>query len=191
MTTTENHHSENAYFGFWLYLMTDLISFSALFAVFAVLRYNTAGGSGGEELFSLPFALTETFILLFSSFICGLVLVSAQQNKIKAALSYLGLTFCLGLSFLGMEIWEFSKLIGEGNGPSKSAFLSSFFALVGAHGLHIVVGLLWLLVLFTVLSKKGLSSKNFSNLRRFVLFWHFLDLVWIFIFSFVYLIGKI
>ncbi|MDR3642280.1 MAG: cytochrome o ubiquinol oxidase subunit III [Candidatus Doudnabacteria bacterium] len=192
-TTLEHHHekTENARFGFWVYLMTDLIMFSALFAAYAVLRNNTFGGPGGGDIFNLPFVLTETFILLTSSFTCGLATVSINQKKLKQALWWLGATFLLGASFLIMELTEFHRLIADGNGPQRSAFLSSYFTLVGAHGLHIAVGLLWMIIAGIVAYKRGLTEKTASQLTRLALFWHFLDLVWIFIFTIVYLIGVL
>ena len=178
-------------FGFWIYLMTDLFMFAALFATFAVLRYNTFGGPGGADIFNLPFVLTETLILLTSSFTCGLAGVAAAENNLKKTLVWLGATFALGLTFLIMEVSEFSKLIREGNGPQRSAFLSSYFGLVGTHGAHIFVGLLWMGTMMIVLARRGLTPKTGSQLQRLALFWHFLDIVWIFIFTIVYLIGII
>lgn len=189
--THEDSHSNRAAFGFWVYLMTDLLTFGALFAVFAVLRNNTFGGVSGAEIFNLPFVLTETFILLTSSFTCGLAVICLQSGKIKLLLIWLWTTFILGASFLAMELFEFHRLITDGHGPQKSAFLSSFFTLVGTHGLHITVGLLWLLVLIITIIKRGLTPHTNSKLMRFSLFWHFLDIVWIFIFTVVYLMGVL
>lgn len=176
--------------GFWLYLMTDSILFASLFAVYAVLRDATAGGPTGAELFELPLALTETLILLTSSFTCGLALLALKQGNVKWLVGWLAVTYVLGLSFLTIELNEFSMLIADGHGWQQSAFLSAFFALVGTHGLHIFIGLLWLLVMIGVLFKKGITPKVRRQLILFGLFWHFLDLVWIFIFTFVYLIGA-
>lgn len=177
-------------FGFWVYLMTDLIIFAALFATYAVLRGNTFGGPSGSELFSLPEALTETLILLTSSFTCGLAMLAAYRNKIHQVMVWFGVTFVFGLMFLGIELAEFSRFIAGGNGPQKSAFLSSFFALVGTHGLHITVGLLWMIVAMIQLKLRGLTPNVLSKLTRLSLFWHFLDIVWIFIFTIVYLMGH-
>ena len=178
-------------FGFWLYLMTDLVMFAVLFAAFAVLRNNTFGGPELHKLFeNISFVLVETFILLTSSFTCGVALICATYDKKAAMLSWLGATFLLGTTFLVMELTEFSKLIHEGNGWQKSASLSSFFALVGTHGLHIAIGLLWLIILFVYVLKKGLGVHIIKKLTLFSLFWHFLDLVWIFIFSMVYLLAH-
>ena len=177
--------------GFWVYLMTDLIMFAVLFATYAVLRNNTFGGPAGASFFKLPFVLAETIILLLSSFVCGLAMVAAHANQKKAVLAWLGVTFLLGVSFLAMELTEFRGLIAEGNGPQRSAFLSSFFTLVGTHGLHIAIGLLWLLVAAYMIWLRGLTPHIINKLYRFTLFWHFLDLVWIFIFTIVYLRGVL
>ena len=190
-TNHHQHHLENLSFGFWIYLMTDLLMFAGLFAAYAVLKDSTWGGEGGKALFSLPFVLAETLILLTSSLTSGLATIGAQTNNKKQILTWLFITFLLGLSFVSLELWEFRHLIAEGNSPDKSAFLSSFFGLVGTHGIHITVGLLWILVLGITIWKRGLTDHIKNQLARFSLFWHFLDIVWIFIFTFVYLIGKI
>ena len=191
LPAVEFQRQERVAFGFWVYLMTDLISFAALFAAFSVLRGSTFGGPGGADLFNLPFVFAETMLLLVSSFTCGLAVLAAEQNKQPQALIWLAVTFLLGGGFLALELNEFSRLVAEGNGPQRSAFLSAFFALVGTHGLHIAVGLLWMAVVMLVIWRRGLSSKNFSNLVRLGLFWHFLDIVWIFIFTIVYLLGVL
>jgi len=185
----QHHHGVNdkAIFGFWIYLMTDLIMFAALFASYAVLRDNTFGGPGASELFSLPGALTETLILLTSSFTCGLAILAAYKNNKTQTLIWFGITFLLGTAFLVLELKEFSHLIAEGNSFQRSAFLSSFFSLVGTHGLHIAVGLLWMLVSMVMVWFKGLTPFIVNKLTRLILFWHFLDVVWIFIFTIVYL----
>ncbi len=182
---------ERTIFGFWIYLMTDLIMFAALFATFAVLRNNTFGGETGKELFSLPYVLVETLILLTSSFTCGLGLLATNRSDKKQVLIWFVVTALLGVGFLGMELYEFSNLIAEGYGPQANAFLSSFFTLVGTHGLHIASGLLWVAVLLVLVYKRGLTPAIINKLSRFVVFWHFLDVVWIFIFTIVYLYGKI
>jgi cytochrome o ubiquinol oxidase subunit 3 len=192
-TTLEHHQekNENSLFGFWVYLMTDLIMFAALFATFAVLKNNTYGGVSGADIFSLPFVLTETFILLTSSFTCGLALLGANQGKIKTIMGWLSVTFILGSAFLVMELNEFRHLIMDGHGPQRSAFLSSYFTLVGAHGAHIAVGLLWMAIMMIAIKRRGLTNKTNSQLQRLALFWHFLDIVWIFIFTIVYLMGVL
>jgi cytochrome o ubiquinol oxidase subunit 3 len=175
--------------GFWIYLMTDCMLFASLFATFVVLRSAVAGGPGGREIFSMPLVLAETIILLTSSFSCGIALVSLKQRNVRRMVWSLAATYVLGIAFLTIEISEFTKLIGEGHGPQQSAFLTAFFTLVGTHGFHIFVGLIWLLTLACVLARKGLTSKLTRQLTLFGLFWHFLDLVWIFIFTVVYLMG--
>ena len=171
--------------------MTDCILFASLFATFAVLRNATASGPAGSDIFEMPLVLTETLILLVSSFTCGLALVALKARKIKPMVIALAATYVLGIAFLTIEISEFAKLISEGHSPAQSAFLSAFFTLVGTHGLHIFVGLLWLLVLVAVLARRGLTDKWVRQMTLFALFWHFLDLVWIFIFTVVYLMGII
>jgi cytochrome o ubiquinol oxidase subunit 3 len=176
-------------FGFWAYLMTDLVLFAALFATYAVLRSGTFGGPLPFQLFDARFALTETVILLCSSFCCGLALLAARTGSAARALAALGATFLLGAAFVALEVSEFARFIGMGAGPSRSAFLSSYFALVGTHGLHVAIGLLWLLALAIAIARRGLRAATVRRLALFALFWHFLDLVWIFIFTIVYLFG--
>lgn len=171
--------------------MTDCVLFASLFATFAVLRNNTNGGPNAAELFSMPFVLVETLLLLTSSFTAGLVMLAAHKKKLQQTLLFLGITFLLGAGFLGMELYEFNHLVSEGHGWQASAFLTGFFTLVGTHGLHISVGLLWLLVLAGYLIKKGFTGTVIKRLTLFSLFWHFLDIVWIFIFTIVYLLGAI
>jgi len=176
--------------GFWIYLMTDCILFATLFATFAVLRNATAGGPGGSELFDLPFVLVETMILLTSSFTVGLAVLASTRGLKKQTLFWLGITFALGAAFLAMELYEFNHLVGEGFGWDRSAFLSAFFTLVATHGLHIAIGLLWLGVMIYRLIRFKFKETDIKRLALFGLFWHFLDVVWIFIFSIVYLIGS-
>jgi len=178
-------------FGFWVYLMTDLIMFAVLFATFAVLRNNTFGGITIREMFNPPFVLTETLMLLTSSFTCGLGLLAARAKDKRKTLLFFAVTFLLGLAFLFMELSEFSHLFAEGNSFQKSAFLSSFFTLVGTHGLHITAGLIWMGLLLVQLVRRGLTEGNVRKLSLLSLFWHFLDIVWIFIFTIVYLFGGI
>lgn len=177
-------------FGFWVYLMTDCILFGCLFAVYAVLHNNTFGGPSARELFSLPFALTETMILLTSSFTCGLSMITAHSNKIKSATFWFCITFLLGVAFLGMELNEFTELVREGNSWQRNAFLTSFFTLVGTHGLHITTGLLWMIILVSQMLIWGFTPMVMKRLTCLSMFWHFLDIVWIFIFTFVYLMGA-
>lgn len=176
--------------GFWIYLMTDCILFAALFATYAVLQGNTYGGPGARELFSLPFVLVETLLLLTSSFTAGVAMLGSQINR-KLTLAALAATFILGAGFLSMELHEFSNLVHEGNSWQRSGFLSAFFTLVGTHGLHIASGLLWAGVLAVQITRKGLTPHVTRRLRLWSMFWHFLDVVWIFIFTFVYLLGAL
>ena len=190
----KSHVAENndrVMFGFWVYLMTDLLMFSVLFAVYAVLHGNTAGAPSGRELFSQPVALAETLILLTSSFTAGLGMVGARAGIKKQVLIWFGVTFVLGLMFLGIEIHEFADFIGEGHTLSTAAFLSSFFVLVGTHGLHITSGLLWMSITLAFVVKRGLNVHLVRKLNLLSLFWHFLDIVWIFIFTVVYLMAFV
>src|SRR3989344_4701148 len=191
MEQTQHHTDDKSLLGFWIYLMTDLIMFAALFATYAVLRNNTFGGPTEKDLFNLPFVFIETLILLSSSFTSGLAMLAALKGLKNQTLLWLGATFLLGAAFLTMELMEFSKLFNEGATFQKSAFLSSYFTLVGTHGFHIAIGLLWLLVSMAILWRRGLNRTILSQLTRLNFFWHFLDIVWIFIFSFVYLMGVL
>jgi cytochrome o ubiquinol oxidase subunit 3 len=176
--------------GFWIYLMTDVLLFASLFATFAVLRNSTFGGPSGADIFNLPFVLVETMVLLTSSFTVGLAVLAAQRGYKKQTLIWLGFTFLLGIVFLVFELSEFSHLATEGNSWQRSGFLSAFFTLVGTHGLHIIVGLLWMLVMMIRLWRFNLKKTDLNRLALLGLFWHFLDVIWIFIFSVVYLIGS-
>ena len=176
-------------FGFWVYIMSDCILFSCFFASYAVLHANVFGGPGPKELFDLNYVMIETFLLLTSSFTYGLAtLAMTKENKAQVML-WLFFTFLLGLGFIGMEINEFHHLIIEGNGPSRSAFLSSFFGLVGLHGLHVTCGLIWMALLIVQVYKRGLTAIVKRKLSCLSLFWHFLDIIWIFVFTVVYLMG--
>ena len=178
-------------FGFWIYLMSDLILFATLFATFAVLGKNFANGPTGKELFELPYLLGETLFLLFSSVTYGLVMLAVHDGRKKRVLMGLAVTLLLGLGFVSMEINEFHRLIAQGFGPDKSAFLSSFFTLVGTHGTHVTFGLIWMAVMIGQVAVKGLTSPVQSRLMRLGMFWHFLDIIWIGIFSIVYLMGVV
>jgi len=183
----EAEATDRAMFGFWVYLMTDLLMFAVLFAVYSVLHNSTFGGETGRELFSRPLALAETLILLTSSFTCGIGMIAARQGNKFQTLLWFGVTFALGLTFLSLELSEFSALIHEGHTLQTNAFLSSFFVLVGTHGLHITSGLLWMAITMAFIVKRGLNSHLVRKLAMLSLFWHFLDIVWIFIFTIVYL----
>mgnify|MGYP002185124952 CR=1 FL=1 len=176
-------------FGFWIYLMSDCILFASLFATYAVLVNGTAGGPSGKDIFDLKFVLVETFLLLFSSITYGMAMIAMNKGKVGGVNTWLFLTFLFGLGFVAMEIYEFHHLIAEGFGPDRSAFLSSFFALVGTHGLHVTSGLIWIIVLMIQVSKFGLTATNKTRLMCLSLFWHFLDVVWICVFTVVYLLG--
>ena len=187
------HHDTggNTVFGFWLYLMTDCILFASVFATYAVLVNHTAGGPSGKDIFELPYVLGETALLLVSSCTYGFAMIAAHRGFKGQTLAWLAATFVLGAGFIGMEINEFHHLIAEGFGPDKSAFLSSFFTLVGMHGLHVTAGLVWMIVMMLQVSRRGLTDRNNTRLMCLSLFWHFLDIVWICVFSFVYLMGVL
>ena len=189
----ETHYSkeDKALFGFWAYLMSDCLVFACLFAVYAVLHKGTFGGPTSQELFNMPFVLVETIILLTSSFTYGLASLHAHHTShVRKVLAWLVVTFLLGCAFVGMEVYEFVTLINEGYGPDRSAFLSAFFVLLGTHGVHVVVGLVWMVVLFIQVYRKGLSVTNVGKLSLLGIFWHFLDIIWIFIFTIVYVLGS-
>lgn len=186
-----NTTNEKTILGFWIYLMTDCILFGTLFATYIVLHKNTYGGPGASQLFDMPFVLVETMLLLTSSFTCGLAMLAVHQKNIKLTTVLYSLTFILGGAFLALELYEFSHLISDGNSWQRSGFLSAFFTLVGTHGLHIAIGLLWLLVMGWQLLRRGFTDGTVRRLTLFGMFWHFLDIVWIFIFTFVYLMGGL
>lgn len=191
MTHAISHNAETTKLGFWLYLMTDCMLFATLFATYSVLSGSTNGGPGAKELFSLPFVLVETGLLLTSSLLSGIMLLALRFGKTKQALRLLGAVILLGAGFLGMELYEFTTLIQEGHSWQASAFLSSFFTLVGTHGLHITIGLLWAVFLGIKLRAHGATESLTRKASLFTVFWHFLDVVWIFIFTFVYMSGGI
>ncbi|WP_147195781.1 cytochrome o ubiquinol oxidase subunit III [Pantoea sp. MBD-2R] len=186
------HHDAgaNKLFGFWIYLMSDCIIFATLFATYAVMVNSTAGGPAGKDIFELPFVLVETALLLFSSITYGFAVISMEKGSKSAVLGWLALTFLFGLGFIGMEIYEFHHLITEGFGPQRSGFLSAFFTLVGTHGLHVTSGLIWMLVLMYQVATKGLTATNHTRVLCLSMFWHFLDVVWICVFTIVYLLGA-
>lgn len=191
--TAHEHHDTGSIkvFGFWVYLMSDLVIFGSLFATYAVLLRGTAGGPDGAEIFDLPLILTGTFLLLISSFTYGMAVLAMTAEKIQQIKAWLVVTFLLGAGFIGLEIYEFQHLIHEGYGPDRSAFLSAFFTLVGTHGLHVFFGLIWILVVLVQLQTKGLNDMTRPRILCLSLFWHFLDIVWICVFSFVYLMGVL
>ncbi|KGP63735.1 cytochrome o ubiquinol oxidase subunit III [Legionella norrlandica] len=178
-------------FGFWIYIMTDCILFASLFAVYAVLHTHTFGGAHAKELFSLPFVLTETLILLTSSFTYGLAMLARESSTSDKVTRWMWVTLVLGLCFIAMEGYEFRHLYLDGHTWSKSAFLSSFFTLVATHGLHVIVGLIWMLAIIVQINVHGITPVTKTKFTCLGLFWHFLDIVWIFVFSVVYLMGAI
>lgn len=177
--------------GFWIYLMTDCVLFGSLFATYAVLHQNTFGGPSAGELFELPYVLVETLLLLTSSFTAGVAILAAKAGRKKQVIGWLVATFLLGLSFLVMELVEFHEILSSGYSWETSGFLSAFFTLVATHGAHITIGLLWIGVMVWRVWKLGITQGNLRRLMIFSLFWHFLDVVWIFIFTIVYLMGVI
>ncbi len=194
MTSHVAHMKEKAAkasLGFWLYLMTDVMVFSSLFASYVILRHGTNGGPDGAEIFNLEFVMVETFLLLASSFLCGLAYLAIQARDKRRTLVLLGATISLGIGFITLELYEFGELFLAGHDWTHSAFLSAFFTLVGTHGLHILIGIIWAIALGDYISKRGTTPDAIRKFSLFALFWHFLDLVWIFIFTVVYLLGVI
>jgi cytochrome o ubiquinol oxidase subunit 3 len=188
----EEHHPENGtLLGFWLYLMSDCLVFACLFAVYGVLGRSYAAGPSGADLFDLPLVAVNTSLLLLSSITYGFAVLEMQRKRLRATLVWLGVTGLFGLGFLSLELYEFAHLIHEGAGPQRSAFLSSFFTLVGTHGLHVTFGIVWLVTLMFQLGKHGLTAPNRRRVMCLSMFWHFLDVVWIGVFTFVYLMGVL
>jgi len=189
----EHAHPEghSTMLGFWVYLMSDCLIFAILFACYAVLGGNYAGGPGPRQLFELPLVALNTAMLLFSSITYGFAVLAMQRGSLRGTQGWLVVTALFGLAFLSIELYEFSHLIAEGAGPWRSAFLSSFFTLVGTHGLHVTFGLVWLTTLLVQTSVKGLTTANRRRLMCLSMFWHFLDLIWIGVFTVVYLMGML
>lgn len=187
------HHEDKSgtVLGFWIYLMSDCLIFATLFATYAVLATGIADGPSSKDIFELPFVLVETFLLLISSFTFGMAMISMREGVQSKVIGWLVVTFLFGLGFLCMEFYEFHKLVDEGFGPARSAFLSAFFTLVGTHGLHVAIGLLWMTIMMLQIRKNGFTAKNSTRMMCLSLFWHFLDLIWICVFSVVYLVGAI
>ena len=177
--------------GFWIYLMSDCLIFACLFAVHAVVGRSYAAGPSGAELFDLPLVAVNTSMLLLSSITYGFAMLEMQKNKVSATLGWLAITGVFGAVFISLELYEFIHLIHEGAGPQRSAFLSSFFTLVGTHGLHVSFGIVWLITLMVQVSKHGFTAANRRRLMCLSMFWHFLDVVWIGVFTFVYLMGVL
>ena len=187
-----HHHPENGtLLGFWIYLMSDCLIFACLFACYAVLGRNYAGGPTGAELFDLPLVALNTALLLLSSITYGFAMLAMQAKKQQNTIIWLIITGLLGAGFIYFELYEFLHLIHEGAGPARSGFLTSFFALVGTHGLHVSFGIIWLIVLLFQINKHGLTEANGRRLMCLSMFWHFLDVVWIGVFTVVYLMGVL
>jgi cytochrome o ubiquinol oxidase subunit III len=177
-------------YGFWIFLLSDIIMFSALFAAYAVLSGATAGGPVGRDLFELRGVAIETLCLLFSSYTCGLGFLCAERRRMVGFYVNFALTFALGATFLGFELSEFSRMVAVGAGPSRSAFLSAFFSLVGLHGLHVTVGLVWLSFMVAQATAIGMRDFVLRRLLCFSLFWHALDIIWVGLLTLVYLLGA-
>ena len=187
----EHHPEHGTLLGFWLYLMSDCLVFACLFATYAVLGRNYAGGPTGAELFDLPLVAINTALLLLSSITYGFAMLEMQKGKLRPVLAWLAVTGLLGAGFIGLELYEFAHLIHQGAGPQRSGFLTAFFALVGTHGLHVFFGIIWLVTLMFQLGKHGLTPENGRRLMCLSMFWHFLDVIWIGVFTFVYLMGVL
>ena len=177
--------------GFWIYLMSDALLFAAVFASFGVLSTSYAGGPTPREIFELPLIALNTAILLVSSITYGFSMLAMEPGRVQATRAWLLVTALLGASFVGIELYEFAKLIGEGATPQRSGFLSGFFTLVGLHGLHVSVGIVWIAVMLVQLGQRGLIVENKRRLLCLGMFWHFLDVIWIGVFTFVYLLGML
>ncbi|ANY15318.1 cytochrome o ubiquinol oxidase subunit III [Bordetella pseudohinzii] len=188
----EAHHPQNGtLLGFWVYLMSDCLIFACLFATYGVLGRNYADGPTGAELFDLPLVAVNTSLLLLSSITYGFAMLEMQRKRLGGVQAWLAVTGILGLGFLSLELYEFAHLIAEGAGPGRSAFLSAFFTLVGTHGLHVTFGIVWLLTMMAQLRLHGLIPANRRRLMCLSMFWHFLDLIWVGVFTFVYLMGVL
>ncbi|MBP3962179.1 cytochrome o ubiquinol oxidase subunit III [Paenibacillus lignilyticus] len=187
----DGHHDleELRKFGFWIFLITDCILFSVLFATYLVLHHSTAGGPDAKEIFEMPGVIVETFILLTSSFTSGLAVLAMNVGNRKGLIGWLIVTVLLGACFIGLEVSEFVKLVHEGHTISTSAFLSAFFTLVGTHGLHVTVGIFWITGIIIQLTRHGITPVTKRKVTITSLYWHFLDVVWIFVFTIVYLMG--
>jgi cytochrome o ubiquinol oxidase subunit 3 len=189
----EEHHAPggSTLLGFWIYLMSDALIFATLFATYGVLSTSYAGGPTARDIFELPLVAVNTALLLTSSITYGFAMIAMQEGKLRGTQLWLALTGLLGIGFVGIELYEFSTLIHEGATPQTSAFLSAFFTLVATHGLHVTFGIIWLVVMLFQLRQRGLHPENQRRLMCLSMFWHFLDVVWIGVFTFVYLLGVL
>ncbi|TGE00061.1 cytochrome o ubiquinol oxidase subunit III [Methylobacterium nonmethylotrophicum] len=192
VTDDEHGHAEGGtMLGFWLYLMSDCLIFAILFATYGVLGRNYAAGPSGADLFDLKLVAVNTSMLLFSSITYGFAMLEMDKGDQRMTQRWLAVTGAFGLAFVGLELYEFAHLIHEGATPQRSAFLSSFFTLVGTHGLHVTFGLIWLVTLMVQVHQRGLIEANRRRLMCLSMFWHFLDVIWIGVFTFVYLMGSL
>jgi cytochrome o ubiquinol oxidase subunit 3 len=189
----EHAHAEghSTMLGFWIYLMSDCLIFAMLFAAYGVLGGNYAAGPAPKDLFELPVVALNTSMLLLSSITYGFAILAMQEGRVGRTQVWLAITALFGLSFVGIELHEFAGMIAEGATPQRSAFLSSFFTLVGTHGLHVSAGLLWIVTLMVQVGRYGLTQANRRRLMCLSMFWHFLDVIWIGVFTFVYLLGVL
>ncbi|MFN7097389.1 MAG: cytochrome c oxidase subunit 3 [Gammaproteobacteria bacterium] len=192
--SNESHYEDSnskVIFGFWIFILTDFILFAALFATYSVLHNNTYGGVGIKDIVDLPYSLVQSLIFVTSSLSYGLGIVAMKKNEQKSLLFWLGVTFILGLAFVSLEFNEFAKLVHAGHTWQSSAFLSSFFTLVGLQGIHVTIGLLWIVIVMIQLTMQHINPTMRTRLACLGLFWDFLNIIWIFIFSIVYLMGAI
>lgn len=184
-------HASPVLLGFWIYLMSDALLFAALFATFGVLSTSYAGGPAPRDIFELELVALNTAILLISSITYGFAMLAMDKGRVRAVQGWLVVTALLGISFVAIELYEFGVLIAEGATPQRSGFLSGFFALVGTHGLHVTVGIIWIGIMLVQVGQRGLNAVNQRRLLCLSMFWHFLDVVWIGVFTFVYLMGVL
>lgn len=187
----KNQEYSNNIFGFWIYIMSDCILFATLFSVYNIFNTHIFGGLSPKDLFNIKLVFIETILLLLSSFTFGVAKISTKNKLINKTTKHLLITFILGLSFVGIEIYEFYSLYYQNQSWQESAFLSSFFALVGTHGAHIIIGLIWIVTVIFQININKITKKTEENIKILGIFWHFLDIVWIFIFSTIYLMGVI
>jgi cytochrome o ubiquinol oxidase subunit 3 len=186
------HHPENgSLLGFWIYLMSDCLIFACLFATYAVIGQNYAGGPNGASLFELHIIAVNTAILLVSSITYGMAMLAMQKQQLHKTMAWLAITGLLGIGFISLEVLEFMHLVENNAGPDRSGFLTAFFALVGAHGLHVAFGIVWIVTMLFKLTAHGFTAGNQRGLLCLSMFWHFLDVVWIGVFTFVYLMGVL
>ena len=192
VTEPDDHgHDSPTILGFWIYLMSDALIFAALFATFAVLSGSFAGGPAPREIFELPLVAVNTGLLLLSSITFGFAVLAMNDDRVDGTRRWLIVTAILGAAFVGVELYEFSRLIADGAGPQRSAFLSAFFTLVSTHGLHVTTGIIWIATMLFQIRERGLIAENKRRVACLSLFWHFLDIIWIGVFTFVYLFGVI